>query len=146
MPVSIVPSISPNVTHQPLPFHEVVLAESSPALTTVGLQAAGISLEAMGLRVGQRAFLTSCFTLLSYAHGDFASLVGWQKYRESCLSPPSKQFLVAASAAAPAPDKRISPLKLAYRSDLALLAPPVRSSLVPAPEVHVHEHHLRTPA
>ena len=59
-------SISPNVTHLALPYHEVSAARL-PALTYAGLQAAGLPLEALGLRMGQRAFLTSCFTLSSYA-------------------------------------------------------------------------------
>jgi hypothetical protein len=129
--------ISPNVTHQPLPYHEVSAARL-PALTISGLQAAGIPLEALGLRVGRRTFLTSCFTFSSYAQEILPPSLGGENIdAESRLSPPSKKFLAAASATAPSPDKRILP---AYLSDLASLAPPIRLPLVP--EVHAHDHHL----
>ena len=41
--------ISPNVTHQPLPYHEVSAARLLTA-TSDGLQGAGIPIEALGLR------------------------------------------------------------------------------------------------
>ena len=69
--------ISANVTHQPLPYHEVA-ASRLLAVTTDGLQAAGIPIEALGLRQGQQHFLKSCFTLSAYAREHFAAQPGWR--------------------------------------------------------------------
>ena len=129
-------SISPNVTHQPLPYHEVSAARL-PALTFAGLQAAGLPLEALGLRMGQRAFLTSCFTLSSYAQEILPPSLGGENIdAESRLSPPSKRFLAAATAAAPALERRVSPLKPAYRPELAAVPPSAPPSALLGPLSH----------
>ena len=133
-------SISPNVTHQPLPYHEVSAARL-PALTFAGLQAAGLPLEALGLRMGQRSFLTSCFTLSSYAQEILPPSLGGENIDESRLSPPSKRFLAAATAAAPALEKRVSPLKPAHRPELVLVPPLAPPSALLGPLSH--DHHLR---
>ena len=69
--------ISPNVTHQPLPYHEVSAARlPTVTVTSDGLQGAGIPIEALGLRVDRKHVLKSCFTLSAYARAD-ANQFGW---------------------------------------------------------------------
>ncbi len=58
--------ISHNVTQKPLTYFEV-LAARLPSVTIVGLQAAGISIDSFGLRVGQNQRLSSCFSFTGFA-------------------------------------------------------------------------------
>ena len=100
-------SISPNVTHQPLPYHEVSSARL-PWVTSLGLQASGVPLEALGLRDGKKQVLTACFTFSAFARESMPpSLGGLDEQAESCLSPASVTFLAGVTASSPA--KRLSP-------------------------------------
>ena len=67
--------ISPNVTHTPLPYHEIT-ASRLPTVTVAGLQAAGIPLEALGARVGTKQVLTACFTFSSFARDNLPPSLG----------------------------------------------------------------------
>ena len=84
--------ISPNVTHQPFPYHEVSAARL-PSVTSDGLQGAGIPIEALGLRVVRKHVLTACFTLSAYAREQMpTSLGGTNEVAESRLGPVSTHF------------------------------------------------------
>ena len=105
--------ISPNVTHQPLPYHEVSAARL-PSVTSDGLQGAGIPIEALGLRVDRKHVLTSCFTLSAYAREQMpTSLGGTNEVAETRLGPVSTHFLEAVSAASPI--LRLSPAGSPYK-------------------------------
>ncbi len=87
--------ISSNVTHQPLPYHEI-------SATTDGIQVAGIPIEALGLRVGRKHVLKSCFMLSANAREPRPpSLGGAIEVAESRLGPVSTHSLEAASSAPP---------------------------------------------
>ena len=106
-------SISPNVTHQPLPYHEVSSARL-PLVTSLGLQASGVPLEALGLRDGKKQVLTACFTFLTFARESMPpSLGGLDERAESRLSPASVTFLAGVTASSPA--KRFSPNGSSYK-------------------------------
>ena len=91
-------SISPNVTHQPLPYHKVSAARP-PSVTPLGLQAAGVPLEALGLRDDQKQVLTACFTFSTFARKSMPpSLGGLDEQAEARLSPASVAFLAGVTA------------------------------------------------
>ena len=93
--------ISSNVTHQPLPYHEVSAARLL-SVTTVGLPEAGIPIEALGLRVGRKHVLTSCFTLSAYAREQMPPcLGGTNEVAESRLGPVATHSLEDVSSAPP---------------------------------------------
>ena len=77
--------LSPNVMHQPLPYHEVS-ASRLQSVTIDGLQAAGIPIEALGLILGSKHVLTSCFQLSAFAREHMPpSLGGINELAESRL-------------------------------------------------------------
>ena len=105
--------ISPNVTHQPLPYHEVSSARL-PLVTSLGLQAAGVPLDALGLRDGKKQVLTACFTFSTFAPESMPpSLGGLDVLAEARLSPASVAFLAGVTATSPA--KRFSPNGSPYK-------------------------------
>ena len=105
--------ISSNVTHQPLPYHEVSAARLL-TVTSDGLQGAGIPIEALGLRVDRKHILTSCFTLSAYAREQMpTSLGGTNEVAETRLGPVSTHFLEAVTAASPI--TRLSPAGSPYK-------------------------------
>ena len=86
-------SLSSNVTHMPLSYHEVT-ALRLPLVTAAGLQAAGIPLEALGTREGKTQVLSSCFTLSPFAREILPpSLGGTAGENAVRLSPASAEFV-----------------------------------------------------
>ncbi len=90
--------ISSNVTHQPLPYHEVSAARLS-SVTSDGLPGAGIPIEALGLRVDRKHIFKSCFKLSAYAREQMpTSLGGTNEVAESRLGPVSTPCFEAVTA------------------------------------------------
>ena len=116
--------ISPNVTHTPLPYHEIT-ASRLPTVTVAGLQAAGIPLEALGARVGTKQVLTACFTFSSFARDNLPpSLGGADVSAEQRLTSNSTAFLQAVTDKSPV--SRVAPVKAVYRPspvDVATMPP-----------------------
>ena len=125
-------SISPNVTHQPLPYHEVSSARL-PLVTSLGLQAAGVPLDALGLRDGKKQVLTACFTFSTFARESMPpSLGGLDVLAEARLSPASVAFLAGVTATSPA--RRLSPNGSPYKPRV-LPQPAANLQLIPGPVV-----------
>ena len=122
-------SISPNVTHKPLLYHEVSAARL-PSVTSIGLQAAGIPIEALGLRNGSKQILTSCFTFSSFARESMPpSLGGLDESAEARLGPVSVQFLTGVTGSSPA--RRTSPNGSPYKPKAPSPTPAVRPAVAP---------------
>ena len=94
-------SLSSNVTHMPLSYHEVT-ALRLPLVTAAGLQAAGIPLEALGTRDGKVQVLSSCFTLSPFAKEILPPSLGGTAGESSIrLSPASAEFVRKVWIASP---------------------------------------------
>ena len=94
-------SLSSNVTHMPLSYHEVT-ALRLPLVTAAGLQAAGIPLEALGTRDGKVQVLSSCFTLSPFAKEILPPSLGGTAGESSIrLSPASAEFVRKVRIASP---------------------------------------------
>ncbi len=136
-------SISPNVTHQPSLYHEV-LAARLPSVTSIGLQAAGIPIEALGLRDGSKQILTSCFTFSGFARESMPpSLGGSDVQAETRLHPASVRFLEGVTSSPPA--RRLSPNGSPYKPKISpvglqQLAAELSAAAFPTPR---HSHFMR---
>ena len=90
-------SLSSNVTHMPLSYHEVT-ALRLPLVTAAGLQAAGIPLEALGTRDGKIQVFLSFFTLSPFCKGNLATKSGWNSWRIFDSSQPSISRICSQSS------------------------------------------------
>jgi len=119
-------SLSPSVVHHPLQYHEIPKSRLA-AVTSAGLQAAGIPLEAIGTLEGGKQVISSCFAFSPFARkGLPPSAGGNSEAAELRLSSASATFL-ASTLRRPHPSPERTP-----RADLS---PRRFERLAPAPAI-----------